>query len=127
MENSNEFILTMRKDLRKWCHENYHLFVRGNGIEDEPSVHFDFEGKIQERPNDSTVILDLFNAAVGNEIYDPAKKIPSIFPPQNFTTSMHQDISHFLPTSIRHLSFAMKFLVSQSNHVPQHIHGITQN
>ena len=70
MKNLNGFILNMRKDLREWCHENYHLFVQGNGIEDEPSVgcgenvskmhynpHFDFKGKIQEHPNDSTVIL----------------------------------------------------------------------
>ncbi len=25
MENSHEFILNMGKDLRKWCHENYHF------------------------------------------------------------------------------------------------------
>ncbi len=36
--------------------------------------HFDFEGKIQELPDDSTVILDLFNAAADNEIYNPEKR-----------------------------------------------------
>ncbi len=35
---------------------------------------FDFEEKIQEHRNDSTAILDLFNAAAGNEIYDQAKE-----------------------------------------------------
>ncbi len=40
MENSNEFVLNMRKDLRKWCHENYHLFVQGNGIEDKLYIGF---------------------------------------------------------------------------------------
>ena len=108
MENSNEFILNMRKDLRKWCHENYHLFVPGNGIEDEPSVgcgenvnkmhnnpHFDFEKKIQEHPNDSTVILDLFNAAAGNEIYNPEKRDSRYFPVAKF---------HYLDAS-RHLPF----------------------
>ncbi len=47
----------MCKDLRKWCHENYHLIVLGSGIDDELSVgcgknvskmhynpHFDFKG-----------------------------------------------------------------------------------
>ncbi len=38
MENSHECNLNICKDLRKWCHENYHLFVQGNGIEDEPSI-----------------------------------------------------------------------------------------
>ncbi len=93
MENLKELILNMRKDLREWYHENYHLFVSGNGIEAEPPVgcgenvikmhynpHFDFEGKFQEHPNDDTVILDLFDAAAGNEIYNPAKKDSKYFP-----------------------------------------------
>ncbi len=91
MKSTKEFILNMHKDSRKWCRENYHLFVLGNGIEDEPSVgceemskmhynpHFNLKGKNQEHPNDSTVILDLFDAAASNEIYDPAKNIPGIF------------------------------------------------
>ncbi len=86
MNNLKEFIINMRKDLREWCHENYHLFVPGNLIKDKPFVgcgenvskmhynpHFDVKGKIQEHPNDSTVILDLFGTAARNEIYDPAK------------------------------------------------------
>ncbi len=98
-ENWKEFILNMRKNLREWCPENYHISVLGNGIEDEPFVgcgenmsemhynpHFDFKGKIQEHPNDNTVILDLFTAAAGNEIYDPAKKDSRYFPATFFTT-----------------------------------------
>ena len=27
MEHSNEFVLNMHKDLRKWCHENYHGYL----------------------------------------------------------------------------------------------------
>ncbi len=59
MENSHEFILNMCKDLRKWSHKNYHLFVKGNKIEDELSIgcresvntmhynsHFNFETQI---------------------------------------------------------------------------------
>ncbi len=59
MENSKEFILNSRKDLSEWCHESYHLFVLGNGIEAEPSIgcgenvskmhynpHFNFKAKI---------------------------------------------------------------------------------
>ncbi len=51
--------LSMHKDLRKFCSENYPLFVQGNGIEDETSIgcgenvnkvkyipYFNFEGKI---------------------------------------------------------------------------------
>ncbi len=76
----------MHEDLRKWRCENYYHLVQGNGIEDEKSIgcresvntmhynpHFDFETQIQEHPNDSTVILDHFNAFDGNEIYDPTK------------------------------------------------------
>ncbi len=108
MQNSNEFILNMRKDLRKWCHENYRLFVAGNGVEDEPSIgcgenvskmlynpHFNFEEKIQGHPNDSTLILDLFDAAAGKEIYDPAKKDSRYFPAASI---------HYLDAS-RHLPF----------------------
>ncbi len=71
----------MCKDLRKWCGENENLFLQGNGIEDETSIgcresvntmhynsHFKFEMQIWEYPNDSTVILDLFDASAGNEI-----------------------------------------------------------
>ena len=57
--------------------------------------HFDFEGKIQEHPNDSTVILDLFNAAAGNEIYDPAKSDSRYFPAAKI---------HYLDAS-KHLPF----------------------
>ncbi len=108
MENLKEFIINMCKDLREWCHENYHLFAPGNGIEDEPSVgcgetvskmhynhHFDFEGKIQEHPNDRNVILDLFDTAAGDEIYNPAKKDSKYFPAPEI---------HFLHAS-KHLPF----------------------
>ncbi len=85
MENSHEFILDMCKNVRKWCHENYHLFVQGSGIKDEPSIdcwendnkmhyilHFNFEGKIWDHPKNSIVILDQFDTSSGDEIYDPA-------------------------------------------------------
>ena len=57
--------------------------------------HFDFEGKIQEHPYDSTVILDLFDAAAGNEIYDQAKRDSRYFPAAQI---------HYLDAS-KHLPF----------------------
>ncbi len=108
MENSHQFILNMCKDLRKWCHESYQLFVQGNRIEDKPSIgcrenvnkthynpHFNFEGKIQEYPNDSNVILNLFNASAGNEIYDPVKSDSGYFPASSI---------HYLD-ALKHLTF----------------------
>ncbi len=63
MEQSSKFIFNMQKDLRKWCNENYHLLMEGNGIEDEPLIgfrenvntmhynhHFNFEERIWEHP-----------------------------------------------------------------------------
>ncbi len=138
MKNPNKFILNMCKDLREWCCENYHLFVLGNGIEYEPSVgcgenvskiyyspHFDFEGKIQEHPNDSIVIQDLFDTAAGNEIYNPAKRDTRYFP----AAEIHylDGLKHlpFLAHIYKTSAICSKFLVSLNNHAPQDIHSIT--
>ncbi len=68
---------------------NYHLFVKRNGIEDEPLIgceenvksiqynpHFDFE-IFQEHPNDIAFSLELF---VWNEIYDAKQRDSMYFP-----------------------------------------------
>ncbi len=120
-------------------------------IEDEPSIgcgenvnkmhynpHFDFEEIIWEHLNDSTIILDLFGASAGNEIYDSAKRDSryQVFLSHSNTLptcirtppiSCIQNTSQFLHTYRRHLSFAKMVLVSLNNHVLQHIHSITWN
>ncbi len=55
------------------------------------------------------------------------KKVPDIFLQLQLITYIHQSTSHFLPTNMRHLRFATKFLINLHNHVLQHIHGITWN
>ncbi len=115
----------------KMCHENYHLFVQGNGTEDEMSIgcgenfntihynnHFNFEGKIQEHPNDVAVVQDLLIILQCMTSAIQQNEIPGIFLQIKSTTYMHQNNFHFLPTYIRHLSFATKFLMSLNKHVP---------
>ncbi len=130
MDWSCESILNIWKDLRKWCHENFHLFVQGNGIEDEPSIgcrenintmhynpHFNFEEKFMNIPI-MALSSDLFNVFAGQEIHIPITQDSRYFLPRKSSIYIHQSISYFLSTYIRHQSFAMKFIVSLNKHVP---------
>ncbi len=136
MDLSCESILDMKKDLRKWCNENYHLFVYGDGIEDQLMIgckeNVSTMYKIfisilkREFKNIQMMLLSSqIQCCCRTWNWYSRKKSPGIILPTKSTTYMHHSTSHFLPTYIRHKSFAMKFLGGLNNHVPLPIHDIT--
>ncbi len=53
MNLSCEFICNMQKELKKWYHENYYLFVQGNGIQDRVNVKKKLISTFIENPRTS--------------------------------------------------------------------------
>ncbi len=85
----------MQKDSKQWCHENYRLFIEGYRKQDKPSIGcgkdvnqmfynplFQF-GQILEDPSNTSSILDLFDDAIGNGIYDKYINDSDWFPIKN--------------------------------------------
>ena len=82
MRSTKPFLLNMRKELKQWCHENYHLFIEGIGKQDKLSIGcgedvnqmfynplFQF-GQIFQDPGIFFTIEELFDDAAGNGIYN---------------------------------------------------------
>ncbi len=92
MRSTKLFLLNMQKDLKQWCHENYHLFIEGNGKQDKISsdcgedVNNMFYGplfefcSILEDPSNTSSILELFDNVVGKEIYNKDIEYSDWFP-----------------------------------------------
>ncbi len=40
MRSTKQFLLNVQKDLKKWCHENHHLFIEDNGKQDNLSIGY---------------------------------------------------------------------------------------
>ncbi len=72
----------MQKDLKQWCYENCHLFIEENRNQDKPLIGcgedvnnwfysplFEFV-IILEDPSNTSSILELFDNAIGKEIYN---------------------------------------------------------
>ncbi len=82
----------MQKDLKQWCHENYHLFIEGNGKQDKLSMCCGEDvnnmfyntliefGQILEDPSNFFSILELFDNAIGKEIYNEKIEDSDWFP-----------------------------------------------
>ncbi len=143
MKLTKQFLLNMQEDLKQWCHENYLLFIEGNRKQDKPSIGcgedvknmfcnplFEF-GKIHEDQSNTFSIIELFDTAIGKEIYTKDVEDSDWFPIKDEHYYMMQSgIFHFLPTNIKQVSFDIECPAMKMNkelHVPYPFHGIIRS
>ncbi len=88
MRSNKQALLNMWKDLKKWCHKNHHLFIEGNQNQDKMSIVFgedvynplfEFDQTLED-PSNTLSILELFDEAIDNGIYNECIEESDWFP-----------------------------------------------